>query len=34
MINAVCLQEGPITAVCATQTVNLSIYKIILSRND
>src|SRR5271165_293846 len=34
MINVACLQEIPITAVCATQTIDPSVHEIMLSQND
>jgi hypothetical protein len=34
MINIACLQEGPITAVCASQTIDRSVQDIILNRTD
>jgi hypothetical protein len=34
MINIACMQESLITAVCASQTVDLSVCDIMLSQND
>jgi hypothetical protein len=34
MLNTACSQEGPITAVCASQTIDLSIREIMLSHSD
>jgi hypothetical protein len=34
MINIACMQESPITAVCTSQTLDLSVCKIMLTQND
>jgi hypothetical protein len=34
MINVACMQESPITAVCASQTIDLSVRDIMLTQND
>ena len=34
MINVACMQESPIMAVCASQTIDLSVRDIMLSQND
>ena len=34
MINVAYMQESPITAVCASQTIDLSVRDIMLTQND
>jgi hypothetical protein len=34
MIDVACMQESLITAVCASQTIDMSVCEIMLSQND